>query len=209
MKLGWVSGVVLWAAAVVLMYLSLHSNHLSPDAKDLMFFGGFMLCMTSTSFSPANWARVSRQDASPLTIAYSGIWFRLVAALMDFLFVGVVMLCVTRTLIDMINLVGWAHVSRRVGDLGVLYVVVLLCGYWVYHAAMESSPLEATMGKIILRLRVTDLEGHRISFARATFRYLGKMLSLATFLVGFLVAIFTKRKQALHDLFAKTLVVDA
>src|SRR5215469_1048968 len=95
------------------------------------------------------------------------------------------------------------------GRLGNLASGNLFCGYWIYFAAMESSPWEATLGKIALRLRATDFDGHRITFTRATGRYLGKISSLATFLVGFFIAMFTKRKQPLHDLFAKTLVLDA
>lgn len=93
-------------------------------------------------------------------------------------------------------------------DLGEAYFIVILVGYWLYFAAMESSPLEATVGKITLRLRVTDLNGGRISFGRASARHFSKIVSLGT-LLGFLAAIFTKRRQALHDVLAKTVVVDA
>ena len=74
---------------------------------------------------------------------------------------------------------------------------------------MESSPLEATIGKTFLRLRVTDLAGQRISFSRATLRYVGRIVSVGTFLLGFLIALGSRRKQSLHDLMAKTVVVDA
>jgi uncharacterized RDD family membrane protein YckC len=54
---------------------------------------------------------------------------------------------------------------------------------------------------------VTDLNGQRISFGRATGRYFGKMLSSAVFHIGYLMAAFTEKKQALHDILAKCLVV--
>jgi len=63
------------------------------------------------------------------------------------------------------------------------------------------------LGKRALGLVVTDLDGRRISFGRATGRYFGKVFSGMLFYVGFLMAAFTARKQALHDVLAGTLVV--
>ncbi len=73
---------------------------------------------------------------------------------------------------------------------------------WLYWALMESSRWRATLGKKILGLEVTDLEGRRISFARATVRYFGKII-----FVGFIMVAFTEKKQALHDIIAGCLVV--
>jgi uncharacterized RDD family membrane protein YckC len=75
-----------------------------------------------------------------------------------------------------------------------------------YFALLESSASQATFGKAALSLKVVDLGGRRISFARALGRYLGKIPS-SLFFVGFLMAAFTERKQALHDKMAGTLVV--
>jgi uncharacterized RDD family membrane protein YckC len=54
---------------------------------------------------------------------------------------------------------------------------------------------------------VTDLQGNRISFARATGRHFAKYLSAFLLGIGFLMAAFTSKKQALHDFIAETLVV--
>jgi uncharacterized RDD family membrane protein YckC len=89
-----------------------------------------------------------------------------------------------------------------VGDL----VVVAID--WLYFAYQESSPAQATLGKRALGIKVTDLQGNRISSARATGRYFAKILSIVTFLIGYIIAAFTARKQALHDLVADTLVVN-
>ena len=72
---------------------------------------------------------------------------------------------------------------------------------------MESSHLQATLGKMALSLQVTDLEGRRITFAKATGRFFAKYLSVLTLGIGYLMAAFTERKQALHDIIAGTLVV--
>lgn len=78
---------------------------------------------------------------------------------------------------------------------------------WIYFAAFESSARQATPGKMAIGIRVTDLSGRRIGFARATGRHFGKIISALLLLVGFLMAAFTPRKQALHDIMAGTLVV--
>lgn len=79
---------------------------------------------------------------------------------------------------------------------------------WLYFAVCESSVWQATLGKRALGLRVTDLEGRRLSFMRATGRYFGKLLSAFILCIGFLMVAWTQRKQGLHDLLAQTLVLN-
>ena len=76
----------------------------------------------------------------------------------------------------------------------------------VYFALLESSERQATFGKMALGLKVTDLNGNRISFGQAVGRNLAKYISLVTLLIGYIMAGFTERKQALHDMIASTLV---
>jgi uncharacterized RDD family membrane protein YckC len=78
---------------------------------------------------------------------------------------------------------------------------------WLYFTLFESSSLQATPGKMALGIIVTDLSGNRISFARANGRYWGKLVSFLTLWIGFIMAGFTQKKQALHDIMAGTLVV--
>ncbi len=79
---------------------------------------------------------------------------------------------------------------------------------WLYYALMESSSHQATVGKIVLRLKVTDLQGGRITFGRATGRYFGRILSGLFLGVGYLMAAVTQQKQTLHDIVAGTLVIE-
>jgi uncharacterized RDD family membrane protein YckC len=72
---------------------------------------------------------------------------------------------------------------------------------------MESSPTQATVGKMVLGIKVTDGEGRRISFDRAIGRNLGKIISAMMLLIGYFMIDFTERKQGLHDIMAKCLVV--
>ena len=78
---------------------------------------------------------------------------------------------------------------------------------WLYYALMESSPKQATLGKMAFRARVTDEEGNRISFGQATGRYFSKILSAVILFVGFLMILWDKKQQGLHDKIAKTVVV--
>ncbi|MHB9028933.1 MAG: RDD family protein [Candidatus Latescibacterota bacterium] len=82
----------------------------------------------------------------------------------------------------------------------------LIC-HWLYYALLESSRLQATPGKLLLRIRVTDLQGRPVTFVRASFRNLGKLLSEFTYWIGFLMAGFSPRRQALHDYLAGCVVV--
>jgi uncharacterized RDD family membrane protein YckC len=87
-----------------------------------------------------------------------------------------------------------------------LSLASLLLGV-AYFVLLEASPWQATVGKRICRLRVTDIHGRRISVLRSLSRYLAKFLSSLIFGIGFLMAGWTRRKQALHDLLADTLVM--
>jgi uncharacterized RDD family membrane protein YckC len=77
----------------------------------------------------------------------------------------------------------------------------------LYYAMMESSKHQGTIGKIFLKIKVTDLDGNKINFIRATVRHLSKILSGIILGIGFLMVLWTDRKQGLHDIIAKTLVV--
>lgn len=98
--------------------------------------------------------------------------------------------------------VHWASLQVSSTTQVLLLVIALL-----YFAGFESSPLQATPGKRAMGLKVTDLRGRRIAFGRAVGRYLGKILSALVFFAGYLLAGWTARKQALHDLLADSLVV--
>jgi uncharacterized RDD family membrane protein YckC len=134
---------------------------------------------------------------------YAGFWRRLVAYLIDYLIIGAGAFAVG-FLIGIVAGVAGADVKG--GWLVAIYVITI-AGYYLYYAFMESSANQATVGKIALGLKVTDEEGNRIAFGRAIGRTVAKILSALTLFVGFIMAGFTDRKQALHDKIAHTLVV--
>lgn len=120
---------------------------------------------------------------------YAGFWSRFAALVIDAVILGVAGFVITA------GTVGLAFVSIPVLP-------------WVYEAVMLSSEKQATVGKLAMGIVVTDAEGRRISFIRATVRFLGKCVSLFVLGIGCLMAAFTKNKQALHDLMADTFVVN-
>jgi uncharacterized RDD family membrane protein YckC len=101
---------------------------------------------------------------------------------------------------------GSADPDSVAGATGFAVGLLSIPGIWLYFAWFESSPLMATPGKLALGLSVTDLDGRPIGFWRASARYFAKILSNLTLGAGYLLAAFTARKQALHDLVAGTLV---
>ena len=88
-------------------------------------------------------------------------------------------------------------------------VVTIVFGLasFLYYVGMESSAKQATIGKILMGLKVTDLNGNRIGFLRSTGRYCCHLFSVLTLGVGFLMVFFTKKKQTLHDKIAGCLVI--
>lgn len=89
--------------------------------------------------------------------------------------------------------------------MGVALSAVLV---WLYFAICESSAWQATVGKLAMGIRVTGLDGGRISFWRALGRYAAKLLSWMILAIGFLMIGWTRRKQGLHDMIANTLVLN-
>lgn len=103
-----------------------------------------------------------------------------------------------------INLV--AVEPGQMGAASVLQFVSLVV-WWLYFALQESSSKQATIGKRAIGIKVADMSGKRISFGKATGRHFGKIISSIILMIGFIMAAFTAKKQALHDMMAGTLVV--
>lgn len=92
----------------------------------------------------------------------------------------------------------------------IFLAVIFLNGliyFWILIPLMESSRHQGTLGKIAMKLRVTDMSGKKISFGRAFLRAVCKQLSGLTMMIGYLIALFDPDGQALHDKLANTLVV--
>ena len=96
-----------------------------------------------------------------------------------------------------------AHFEPRAWASGATWLAI----NWLYEAGLQSSKFQATLGKLILGMRVVDTKGQRIGFAQASGRFFASLLSGLLFCIGYLMVAFSAHKQALHDRIAGTLVV--
>lgn len=159
---------------------------------------------------PASQVEAPVYAAPAAVVRYGGFWIRVVAALIDWFIVSLVVWPVSAMIALAIGVAGGAVSMPIVGVhfvKGVVALTLSIGANWIYEASMESSSRQATLGKMALALKVTDLQGRRISFARATARHFAKILSAMILLIGYLMVGFTERKQGLHDMIAGTLVI--
>ncbi len=151
---------------------------------------------------------------------YAGFWLRVVASLID----GIIMSAAMGVLlVPLFLLTGMgAHLNRMAqrnsqpdpaiifGFLGMMFVfvVVAVLIQWLYHAYLESGEKQATWGKQALGVYVTDLTGNPVTFGRASGRFFAKMVTgMIPLGIGYAMAGFTERRQALHDMIASCLVL--
>ena len=137
---------------------------------------------------------------------YAGFWRRFAAYLIDSMVIAFA-LTNFASLLSRQLAVSITNAQTLNTLLATAIVVMSLLLTWAYYSGMESSPLQATIGKLVVGIYVTDLQGQRISFGRATGRWFGKIISGAILLIGYLMAGFTEKKQALHDKMAGCLVL--
>jgi uncharacterized RDD family membrane protein YckC len=162
---------------------------------------------------------VSPHWLPPVTRAYAGFWLRLVAHLIDALLLGAVGGAILVPMFFLTGLGGFlsalqhnrepdpAVIASFISSIALLVLVSVL-GSWLYYAYFESSDWQGTVGKKVINLIVTDLEGNRISFGRASGRYFAKIISgLIPLGIGYILAGVTEKKQALHDMIASCLVL--
>ncbi|MEN6610961.1 MAG: RDD family protein [Methanoregulaceae archaeon] len=159
-----------------------------------------------------------KSPPKPAEEPYAGFWIRFGAWLIDtiiLLIVGFVILfiLVAGALIGSLSTIytpALFYTATFTGTAAVgllLWWISLLAINWIYYAYQESSPKQATLGKQVFGLIVTNTNGERISFARASGRWAGRILSGMIFCIGYIMIAFTEKKQGLHDMIADTLVV--
>lgn len=135
-------------------------------------------------------------------VIYAGFWKRFAAYIIDFFVLFIPSFIIGFT-------IGMTYGNILTTDeLEGLNNLVGIVISWLYWAVMESSPKQATLGKMALGIKVTNLNGERISFARASGRFFGKIVSSLLLFIGFIMIAITKKKQGLHDKMAGTLIVN-
>jgi len=159
------------------------------------------------------------------TVVYAGFWLRFIAFILDAVIVGI------PTSIVFLLILGASRFSHSIFTnppetpsaliallgAGVILRIVIFSVFitWLYYALLESSAWQATVGKKLLGVYITDLGGNRVSFGRASGRYFGMVLfrlppvigPLLIFPIDCICAGFTEKKQALHDMMAGCFVL--
>ena len=142
--------------------------------------------------------------------AYVGFWARVGGAIIDNI--------VTQAVSMIGGVILGAVIGGIMGGAGAtmedISIVCQLAGFifgllidWLYHAIMESSSCQGTLGKMAIGAKVVNASGNRISFAQATGRHFGKIISALFFCIGYMMVGWDERKQGLHDKMAGTFVV--
>lgn len=148
---------------------------------------------------------LSTASAPVMAGIYAGFWKRLVAMAIDF----VILIVLSASLGGVVGMVyGAISGSPDLKAAEAMGNFVGIVVWWLYYAFLESSSKQATLGKMALGIQVVDQQGGRISFGRATGRHFAKVISGMILLIGYLMAGFTAKKQALHDMMAGCLVVN-
>jgi uncharacterized RDD family membrane protein YckC len=152
-------------------------------------------------------------------VEYAGFWLRFLAFIIDNIVIGVGFVLILIPLLFLTglgSLLSRIHPGQELDDEGIFFIIgaiflaatLSLVLTWLYHALMESSEWQATVGKKALGMVVTDMAGQRLSFGRATGRHFGKIITnLIPVLIGYIMAGFTEKRQALHDMMAGCLVL--
>jgi uncharacterized RDD family membrane protein YckC len=127
-------------------------------------------------------------------VIYAGFWERFGAVFLDGIILSVVGV-----------IIGFMLPAERGAFFTVANLLSLIIN-WLYYTLQESGAMQATIGKKALGLKVTSVTGGRITFAQATVRYFGRILSTLILLIGYLMMLWDDKKQTLHDKLAGTLV---
>lgn len=122
-------------------------------------------------------------------LEYAGFFRRLAALAIDGILLSI-----------LLSLLNWIFSS------GLANFIFFFAGA-AYFIILESSPQQATLGKSLMRIKVSDINGQQISIQQAAIRYFSKIISAVILYIGFIMAAFTQQKQGLHDIIAKTLVI--
>ncbi len=141
-----------------------------------------------------------RQVSKENSKVYAGFLVRLTAYMIDSIIIGMIGFSI-EFFLEIASVVG----SFQTPELLPTFITSIIS--LLYFAGLESSTNQATFGKMFLGIKVIDQTGNQISFARAAVRYFSKILSDITFCIGYIMIIFTNKKQALHDMIANTYVI--
>ncbi len=208
------------------MFCSKCGSNLAPSTAFCQVCGtaapsGSAAIPGSLGSAPVAPAAVSPHWLPPVARTYAGFWLRVVASLVDGLLVGAIFCAIFVPLFFLTGLGGFlraldhnhqpdpAVIASFISSIALLVLATVLGG-WLYYAYFESSDWQGTVGKKVMNLIVTDLDGNRVTFGRASGRYFARFVTkLIPLGIGYILAGITEKKQALHDMIASCLVLRA
>ncbi|WP_321505918.1 RDD family protein [uncultured Methanoregula sp.] len=179
-------------------------------------------CGADIESLPATPVSIPEEEDAPEVGMYAGLGRRFIAFIVDIILI-ILIGSVVITFFSLVNGVKYAYfmasgvpysslteagtldaaLAPLVAAIGMLFIVIP----WLYFAGFESSRSQATPGKVLMRLIVTDLAGNKPTFARTTLRFFFKYISALIIFIGFIMIAFTKKRQGLHDKIAGCLVL--
>jgi uncharacterized RDD family membrane protein YckC len=197
-------GSVLGGAIILTVFALRESAKRKLAASGMTVGPGNLLPALGEPISMAN--DNARWVSAELPINYAGFWLRCAATLIDTVVAFFPLLIVS--IISYHILEAVLKAKRYDADLALLALPVISIAFTLsYFSLLESSRRQGTLGKMAVGLRVSDMEGRRLTLGRAAGRTLAKYLSCLTFGIGFIMCGFTNKKQALHDVIASCLVL--
>ena len=145
-------------------------------------------------------------------MSYAGFWKRFLASFLDIIFLIVIsvifMISATALQIPFCNLDYIFH-SHKTNEEVYKITIIIIIFMWLYFASFESSKKQATFGKMALRIKVVDMRGRRISFAKASGRFFVKLMNgMVYYLIDIVMIIFSAKKRTLYDMLSDSLVIN-
>ncbi|MFA4877267.1 MAG: RDD family protein [Methanoregula sp.] len=179
-------------------------------------------CGADIESLPVTPVAVPEEEEAPEVGMYAGFGRRLIAFIVDIILI-ILIGSIVITFFSLVNGLKYGYymatgipysslteagtldaaLGPLVAAIGMLVIVIP----WLYFAGFESSRSQATPGKVLMRLIVTDLAGNKPTFARTTLRFFFKYISALIIFIGFIMIAFTKKRQGLHDKIAGCLVL--
>ena len=151
---------------------------------------------------------------------YAGFWKRFLALIIDGIIIWVIQAFVIVPLLGVLGFTMFTSmpdmsdpdeaagmIGALIAAIGAVWILIITIQV-LYNTFFEASKFQATPGKMALGIIVTDTNGVKLDFTKALIRNLCKIISSFTMLIGYIIAGFTAKKQALHDMIAGTLVVN-
>lgn len=170
----------------------------------------FLHCGLNSTFMESATAPLDQPSSATIPApVYASFWQRFAASVMDSVLLVFIASSMRWVLADQLRLFAEGRMDYEESQemAYIIWSVQLILIRWCYFAGMESSPLKATLGKWLVGIQVVNEQNRRITFGPATGRFFAKIISGLILYIGYIMAAFSYRKQALHDQMAKTYVI--